>query len=61
MRINTLINKRIELEKEHGNIEVNIDDFHYFVGQSVHNKIKSVKFRKNKLHKNGKYILIKGY
>ena len=61
MRIKTLINKLVELEKEHGNIDVNIDDFHYFIGHSVHNQIKSVKVRKNKLYKNGKYILIKGY
>lgn len=60
MRIKTLINKLIELEKENGNIEVKIDDWHYFVGNSVHNTIKSVKLRKNKFHKNGKYILIKG-
>lgn len=60
MRIKTLINKLIELEKENGNITVCLDDWHYSSIASEHNPIKIVKVRMNKFPKNGKYILIKG-
>lgn len=59
MKIKTLIKKLEKLEKENGNIDILIDDYHYFVNNSVHNCIKSVTLKKSKLRK--PYILIKGY
>ena len=58
MKIKTLIKKLEKLEKENGNLDILIDDYHYFVNTSVHNCIKSVTLKKSKLRKN--YILIKG-